>query len=178
MSFPALDATARRRRARWDGGEVAVKGRLKSGVEHSSLDARRSSTIRGLPFHRRAHASGTGAGGGRARGPSRPRGRARAARSATRARLWRPTSAGVVFGEAGIGKTTVLEALVGRIAADADLLIASGACLKHYGATETYFPVSRRSGDCCASPALSASSPCLSARPDLAGTAAVAGTPA
>src|SRR5215470_13480568 len=44
-------------------------------------------------------------------------------------------------GEAGIGKTTVLEAFVGRIAADADLLIASGACLEHYGAAETYFPV-------------------------------------
>src|SRR5262249_52961078 len=46
-----------------------------------------------------------------------------------------------VSGEAGIGKTTVLGAFVGRIAADADLLIASGACQEHYGAAETYFPV-------------------------------------
>jgi DNA-binding winged helix-turn-helix (wHTH) protein/tetratricopeptide (TPR) repeat protein len=46
-----------------------------------------------------------------------------------------------VSGEAGIGKTTVLDAFVSRAAADPDLMIASGACLEHYGAAETYFPV-------------------------------------
>jgi DNA-binding winged helix-turn-helix (wHTH) protein len=44
-------------------------------------------------------------------------------------------------GEAGIGKTTVLEAFLARAAADPDLLIASGACLQHYGAAEAYLPV-------------------------------------
>ena len=49
----------------------------------------------------------------------------------------------VVFlsGEAGIGKTTVLEAFLARATADPDLMIASGACLEHYGAAEPYFPV-------------------------------------
>ncbi len=44
-------------------------------------------------------------------------------------------------GEAGIGKTTVLDAFVARATADPDLMIASGACIEHYGAAEPYFPV-------------------------------------
>jgi predicted ATPase len=44
-------------------------------------------------------------------------------------------------GEAGIGKTTVLDAFRARAAADPDLLIAHGACLEHYGAAEAYLPV-------------------------------------
>src|SRR5262245_12311023 len=49
----------------------------------------------------------------------------------------------IVFlsGEAGIGKTTVLDTFRGRAAADSDLLVAHGACLEHYGATEAYLPV-------------------------------------
>jgi DNA-binding winged helix-turn-helix (wHTH) protein len=49
----------------------------------------------------------------------------------------------IVFlsGEAGIGKTTVLDAFRGRAAADPDLLVARGACLEHYGAAEAYLPV-------------------------------------
>jgi DNA-binding winged helix-turn-helix (wHTH) protein/tetratricopeptide (TPR) repeat protein len=49
----------------------------------------------------------------------------------------------VVFlsGEAGIGKTTVLEAFLARAAVDPDLLIASGTCLEHYGTAEAYYPV-------------------------------------
>jgi DNA-binding winged helix-turn-helix (wHTH) protein len=49
----------------------------------------------------------------------------------------------IVFlsGEAGIGKTSVLDAFVAHAATDPDLLIASGACLEHYGAAEPYFPV-------------------------------------
>ena len=46
-----------------------------------------------------------------------------------------------VSGEAGIGKTSVLEAFLARVAGDPDLSIASGACLEHYGAAEAYFPV-------------------------------------
>ena len=49
----------------------------------------------------------------------------------------------IVFlsGEAGIGKTTVLDAFRGHATADPDLLIAHGACLEHYGAAEAYLPV-------------------------------------
>ena len=44
-------------------------------------------------------------------------------------------------GEAGIGKTAVLDALLARAASDPDLLIARGTCLEHYGAAEAYLPV-------------------------------------
>ncbi len=44
-------------------------------------------------------------------------------------------------GEAGIGKTTVLDAFLARAASDPDLLIARGTCLEHYGAAEAYLPV-------------------------------------
>ena len=44
-------------------------------------------------------------------------------------------------GEAGIGKTSVLDTFMARAASDPDLLIAHGACLEHYGAAEAYLPV-------------------------------------
>jgi DNA-binding winged helix-turn-helix (wHTH) protein/tetratricopeptide (TPR) repeat protein len=44
-------------------------------------------------------------------------------------------------GEAGIGKTTVLDAFLARAAVEPDLLLARGACLEHYGAAEAYLPV-------------------------------------
>src|SRR5262249_45025542 len=44
-------------------------------------------------------------------------------------------------GEAGIGKTTVLDAFLARVGSDPDLLIARGACMEHYGAAEAYLPV-------------------------------------
>jgi DNA-binding winged helix-turn-helix (wHTH) protein/tetratricopeptide (TPR) repeat protein len=44
-------------------------------------------------------------------------------------------------GEAGIGKTTVLDAFLARATSDPDLLIARGTCLEHYGAAEAYLPV-------------------------------------
>jgi DNA-binding winged helix-turn-helix (wHTH) protein/tetratricopeptide (TPR) repeat protein len=49
----------------------------------------------------------------------------------------------IVFlsGEAGIGKTTVLDAFRGRAAADVDMLVAHGTCLEHYGAAEAYLPI-------------------------------------
>jgi DNA-binding winged helix-turn-helix (wHTH) protein len=49
----------------------------------------------------------------------------------------------VVFlsGEAGIGKTTVLDAFVARAAPEPDVMIARGACLEHYGVAEAYLPV-------------------------------------
>jgi predicted ATPase/DNA-binding winged helix-turn-helix (wHTH) protein len=49
----------------------------------------------------------------------------------------------VVFlsGEAGIGKTTVIDAFLARAVSDPDVLIARGACLEHYGIAEAYLPV-------------------------------------
>jgi DNA-binding winged helix-turn-helix (wHTH) protein/tetratricopeptide (TPR) repeat protein len=44
-------------------------------------------------------------------------------------------------GEAGIGKTSVLDAFLAHAAADPDLWIARGECLEHYGAAEAYLPV-------------------------------------
>jgi DNA-binding winged helix-turn-helix (wHTH) protein/tetratricopeptide (TPR) repeat protein len=44
-------------------------------------------------------------------------------------------------GEAGIGKTAVLDRFLARAASDPDLLIARGTCLEHYGAAEAYLPV-------------------------------------
>ncbi len=47
----------------------------------------------------------------------------------------------LLSGEAGIGKTTVLDAFLARAASEPELLIARGACLEHYGAAEAYLPV-------------------------------------
>src|SRR6266705_1775725 len=44
-------------------------------------------------------------------------------------------------GEAGIGKTTVLDAFLAHASVDPDVMLASGACLEHYGGTEPYLPV-------------------------------------
>src|SRR5262245_1674046 len=44
-------------------------------------------------------------------------------------------------GEAGIGKTTVLDAFAARAAQEPDVMIARGACLEHYGVAEAYLPV-------------------------------------
>jgi DNA-binding winged helix-turn-helix (wHTH) protein/tetratricopeptide (TPR) repeat protein len=44
-------------------------------------------------------------------------------------------------GEAGIGKTTAIDAFLARAAFEPDLVIARGACLEHYGAAEPYLPV-------------------------------------
>src|SRR5262245_18845272 len=47
----------------------------------------------------------------------------------------------LVSGEAGIGKTTVLDAFATRAARQPDVMIARGACLEHYGVAEPYLPV-------------------------------------
>jgi DNA-binding winged helix-turn-helix (wHTH) protein/tetratricopeptide (TPR) repeat protein len=43
-------------------------------------------------------------------------------------------------GEAGIGKTSVIDAVVARAAGDREVMIAPGACLEHFGPTEAYLP--------------------------------------
>jgi len=46
-----------------------------------------------------------------------------------------------VSGEAGIGKTTLLDAFVRSMDADRDVRIATGQCLEQYGTGEAYLPV-------------------------------------
>ncbi len=46
-----------------------------------------------------------------------------------------------VTGEPGIGKTTLVEAFLGKIVAEGDLWAARGQCIEHYGAGEAYLPV-------------------------------------
>src|SRR5262245_45709911 len=46
-----------------------------------------------------------------------------------------------VAGEPGIGKTTLVDAFVERAAGSANLRVAHGRCLEHYGASEAYLPV-------------------------------------
>ena len=46
-----------------------------------------------------------------------------------------------VTGEAGIGKTTLVEAFLRDVANNMELLIGRGQCLKQYGAGEAYLPV-------------------------------------
>jgi len=46
-----------------------------------------------------------------------------------------------VSGEAGIGKTAVVDTFVRSIAADRNIRIGRGQCLEHYGTSEAYLPV-------------------------------------
>src|SRR5262245_25435379 len=46
-----------------------------------------------------------------------------------------------VTGEAGIGKTTLVEALLEQAAGFEEILVARGQCLEQYGAGEAYLPV-------------------------------------
>src|SRR5262249_3616658 len=45
-----------------------------------------------------------------------------------------------VTGEAGIGKTTVVEAFLKRVATDGNVWVARGQCVEHYGRGEAYLP--------------------------------------
>jgi predicted ATPase/DNA-binding winged helix-turn-helix (wHTH) protein len=46
-----------------------------------------------------------------------------------------------VTGEAGVGKTTVVEAFVRQLGSTAGLWLGRGQCIEHYGAGETYLPL-------------------------------------
>ena len=62
--------------------------------------------------------------------------------SSTHARLLQRASAGcLAAGEAGIGKTTLLDAFRERVAARGPIRITSGQCVQHYGASESYQPL-------------------------------------
>src|SRR5215813_5306570 len=46
-----------------------------------------------------------------------------------------------VSGEAGVGKTTLVDVWLARLGAGSDLRIARGQCVEHYGEGEPYLPV-------------------------------------
>jgi DNA-binding winged helix-turn-helix (wHTH) protein/predicted ATPase len=48
---------------------------------------------------------------------------------------------GFVAGEAGIGKTALVEAFVSEIAAEGTARVGHGQCIEHYGAGEAYLPI-------------------------------------
>jgi DNA-binding winged helix-turn-helix (wHTH) protein len=58
----------------------------------------------------------------------------------------------VVSGEAGIGKTALMDAFAGAACADGPAISARGQCVPGVGGTEQYYPVMEVLGHLCASP--------------------------
>jgi predicted ATPase/DNA-binding winged helix-turn-helix (wHTH) protein len=56
---------------------------------------------------------------------------------------------GFVTGEAGIGKTTVIDAFMAQVVPEPDLWLARGQCIESYGAGEAYLPVLEALGQLC-----------------------------
>jgi DNA-binding winged helix-turn-helix (wHTH) protein/tetratricopeptide (TPR) repeat protein len=54
-----------------------------------------------------------------------------------------------VTGDPGIGKTTLVDAFLARVAAPRGALVASGSCVEHMGAAEAYLPVLAALGTAC-----------------------------
>jgi predicted ATPase len=54
-----------------------------------------------------------------------------------------------VTGEAGIGKTTVVDVFVARLSAKSNVWIGRGQCIEHYGQGEAYLPVLEALGRLC-----------------------------
>ena len=59
---------------------------------------------------------------------------------------------GFVTGEAGIGKTTLVEAFIARVGGDGALWIGHGQCIEQYGAGDAYLPVLEALGRLCRGP--------------------------
>lgn len=57
-----------------------------------------------------------------------------------------------VTGEAGIGKTAVMEAFVTQVAADPGVWLAQGQCVEYYGTGEAYLPILEALGQICRLP--------------------------
>ena len=59
---------------------------------------------------------------------------------------------GIIAGEPGIGKTTLINAFVAQVAAREDLWVGYGQCVESYGAGEPYLPVLEALGRLCREP--------------------------
>src|SRR5215471_4428353 len=59
---------------------------------------------------------------------------------------------GFVTGEAGIGKTTLVEAFLERVRGERTLWIGHGQCIEQYGAGDAYLPVLEALGRLCRGP--------------------------
>jgi predicted ATPase/DNA-binding winged helix-turn-helix (wHTH) protein len=59
---------------------------------------------------------------------------------------------GFITGEAGIGKTTVVDAFAAQVVREPDLWLARGQCIESYGAGEPYLPVLEALGQLCRGP--------------------------
>jgi DNA-binding winged helix-turn-helix (wHTH) protein/predicted ATPase len=57
-----------------------------------------------------------------------------------------------VAGEAGIGKTSLVDAFLAQVPSSAPLWVARGQCIAHYGAGEAYLPVLDALGRLCREP--------------------------
>src|SRR5262249_30103882 len=57
-----------------------------------------------------------------------------------------------VTGEPGIGKTTLVESFLARIAEAGDVLLGRGQCVEQYGAGEAYMPILEAFGRLCREP--------------------------
>jgi predicted ATPase/DNA-binding winged helix-turn-helix (wHTH) protein len=58
----------------------------------------------------------------------------------------------LVTGEAGLGKTTLVDAFVEAVGRDRRLWVGRGQCIEHYGAGEAYMPVLDALGGLCRGP--------------------------
>jgi predicted ATPase/DNA-binding winged helix-turn-helix (wHTH) protein len=63
--------------------------------------------------------------------------------------LARKRQVGFIRGEAGIGKTTLVEAFVARVTAEEAVWVGHGQCIEQYGAGEAYLPVLEALGRLC-----------------------------
>jgi predicted ATPase len=59
---------------------------------------------------------------------------------------------GFIIGEAGIGKTTLVNAFVEQVGSEEDLWIGHGQCIDQYGAGEAYLPLLEALGRICRGP--------------------------
>ena len=59
---------------------------------------------------------------------------------------------GFITGEAGIGKTALVEAFVAQVATEAAVWIGHGQCIEQYGTGEAYLPVLEALGRLCRGP--------------------------
>ena len=147
----------------WRGtfvGDAVLKvaiGELREALADDPKSPRFIETAhrRGYRFIGRIHAGAAAAAVARESGvaavasrhPGLPSGFVGRDRALARMRGWFEKMRGgerqVVFvtGEAGIGKTTVLDAFLRIIAADRGVRVCSGQCLEQYGMSEAYFPV-------------------------------------